>query len=227
MKINAAIFIAFILSVVYGSTLAVNTKPSQGIPPPPVNVTELINSLPTNIKTLLTNILGPNVAKVLSSLAPEVLQVLLNVIAFLKELLGSPILLNGLVAIVKGLLTALVKLLFSATDSLLLFVIRVLLSLLTLFKPAGFTFKLSTIVPGLLALKKPTLLSVAISVLQALKIDGSLVLGLVPDGILNTPIKLNALLKLLQPYLKGENISLVGLLEALAEYLGLFYSRVI
>ena len=227
MKINAAIFIAFILSIGYGSTLAVNPKPSEGTPPPPVNVTELINSLPSNIKTLLTNLLGPNLAEVLGSLTPDVLQVLVSVIAFLKELLGSPILLNGLVAIVRLVLTALIKLLFSATDSLLLFVFRVLLSLLTLFKPAGFTFKLSLIVPGLLALKKPTLLSVANTVLEALKIDGSLVLALVPVGILNTPIKLNALLKLLQPFLKGEKIPLVGLLEAVAEYLGLFYSRAI
>lgn len=81
--------------------------------------------------------------------------------------------------------------------------------------------------PGLLALKKPTLLSVATVVLNALKINGSLVLALVPVPILNTPIDLNLLLKLIQPFLKGDKLQFGGLLQAVVLYLGTVYSLVL
>lgn len=82
--------------------------------------------------------------------------------------------------------------------------------------------------PGLLALKKPTLLSVATVVLKALKLpEGFLIISLVPEPILETPIDLNVLLKLIQPFLKGDKLQFGGLLEAVVLYLGTVYSLVL
>lgn len=141
---------------------------------------------------------------------------------------GSPDLLTGILTGVRTLLTIALSALFGAINNFLLLVFSKLLSLLTLFLPADFTFPLANIVPGLLALKNPTLLTVATVVLQTLKINGGdLVLSLVPVPILNTPIDLNLLLKLVAPFLKGKNLTFGGLLKAVAVYLGTVYSLVL
>lgn len=135
-----------------------------------------------------------------------------------------PDLLNQLLAGVRTLLTTALSTLFAAINKLLLLIFKKVLLLLTLLLPASFSFELAILVPGLLALKEPTLETVAQVVLTTLKIDGTLVLAIVPVPILNTPIDVNELLKQIKPFLSGSKITFGGLLTAVAKYLGTIYS---
>lgn len=171
MKFAAAILIAFVLAVGYGST------PVEAAPDSTALTSSFLTQLLTGLRKLLTDAL------------------------------------TGL---------------FSGVNSLLLLVFRRLLFLACLILPAKTEIELVLLLPGLLALKNPTVSSVAAVVIKALNIPAAtILLPLVPLPILATPVDLNFFLKLLVPYLNGDKISFGGILEAAATCLGTEYSLVL
>lgn len=160
MKFTAAIFVAFILAVGFGST--------------PVAASG--NSLATS-------------------------------------LFGE--LLNG----VNTLIDLILKALFNAIDNLLFLLLKTLLNLATILVPGGKELSLVTLLPPLLALKKPTLATLIAAVFKVLCVDGSPILALIPPSIGKTPIILDTLLKTAAPLLTGKTITFENLLLAVAIYL--------
>lgn len=132
---------------------------------------------------------------------------------------------NPLLDGIRNLLTAALKFIFSEVDNLLLLLFNGLLRLTTIFAQWNLLLPLDRLLPPLLALDNPVLSTVAAALFDLLGVDGTPILKLVPVPIGKTPINLYKLLELAAPSLKGLNILLIDLLNAVALYLvKYFYS---
>lgn len=132
---------------------------------------------------------------------------------------------NELVDGVRILLTSGISTLFDVVNKLLLLVFTSFLSLLTTSVPADTPIQLTVIEPALLALKKPTLLSVGTAILALFKVEESVVFELGPKPLLYTPIDIKILLKLAAPFIKGGKLKFGDLIQILINYLETVYSR--
>lgn len=134
---------------------------------------------------------------------------------------------NELIDGVRTLLTSGISTLFTVINNLLLLVFTSFVSLLTTALPADTSIQLTQITPPLLALKDPTLLSVATAVLKLFKIKESIVLKLGPIPLLYTPIDIKLLLKQAAPFVKGGKLTFGDLIQILINYLVTVYSCVL
>lgn len=120
---------------------------------------------------------------------------------------------------VNTLLDLVLKALFKTINNLVLLLFKSLLNLVKLLVPGETPLNLATLLPPLLALKNPTLATLAATLFTILGVDGTPILALIPESIGNTPINLDTLLKTAAPLLQGKTITLANLLFALALYL--------
>lgn len=120
---------------------------------------------------------------------------------------------------VNTLIDLVLKALFKAIDNLLFLLLKALLNLATILVPGCTELSLETLLPPLLALKKPTLATLVEAVFKVLDDDGSAILALIPSSIGKTPIILDTLLKTAAPLLNGKKITFENLLLAVATYL--------
>lgn len=121
---------------------------------------------------------------------------------------------------VKTLLDFVLRTLFNGTNSFLFLIFETLLHLITSLVPGSTTLNLAVLLPALLALKKPTLITVVTTLFEVLGVDGAFILELIPASIGRTPISLKELIKTASPLIQNNRITLANLLHAFALYLG-------
>lgn len=121
---------------------------------------------------------------------------------------------------VKTLLDFLLRTLFNGTNTFLFLIFKALLYLITSLVPGSTTLDLAVLLPALLALKKPTLITVVKTLFEVLGVKGVFILKLIPASIERTPINLKDLIKTASPLIQNNKITLANLLLAFALYLG-------
>lgn len=135
----------------------------------------------------------------------------------------APTVVNFLFNGIRDLLTYTLQTIFDTINNLLVLIFKKLLGLVKIFVPGDKLLPLRDLILQLLRLPKPNLISVLVALFQLLRIDGTLLLNLIPIKLANTPINVFDVINIAAPFFTGLNVTVSHFLNAIGIYLQRYY----